>query len=285
MRFLAIDVETANADRASICAIGAVEFVDGQPNREWYGLVDPEDYFDDINIEIHGITERDVAGKPVFPFAVREFISLAEAGLTISHTSFDRVAIDRASSRYNLPPWPTKWLDSCRIARRAWPDRFGSAGYGLASVAKFLGIKFQHHYALEDAMAAGHIVCRAIEATGIDLEGWDQRVQQPIDPSAAKAIRLDGNPDGPFAGEKIVFTGALEIPRREAADMAAKAGFDVLPGVTKKLDVLVVGNLDARKLAGHEVSSKQRKAEELVRAGHNIQIITEADFFSLVGRS
>lgn len=52
MRFLALDVETAYADRASICAIGAVEFVDGQPGREWFGLVDPKDYFDAINIDI-----------------------------------------------------------------------------------------------------------------------------------------------------------------------------------------------------------------------------------------
>lgn len=284
MRFLAIDVETANADRASICAIGAVEFVDGQPGREWYGLVDPKDYFDAINIDIHGITEEAVVGAPVFPVALLEFVSFAEAGVTVSHSAFDRVAIERASSKHDLPPWPTSWLDSCRMARRAWPDKFGTKGYGLAPVAKFLGIKFKHHHALEDAKAAGQIVCRAIEATGIDLDGWHRRIQQPIDPRSAKTAGIAGNPGGPFAGEKIVFTGALEIPRREAATMAAEAGFDVLAGVTKKVDVLVVGNQDARKLGGHEVSSKQRKAEELVRAGHQMQIITEADFFSLVGR-
>ena len=284
MRFLAIDVETANADRASICAIGAVEFIDGQPGREWYGLVDPKDYFDAINIDIHGITEEAVVGAPLFPVALLKFISLAEAGVTISHTAFDRVAIERASLKYSIHPWPTSWLDSCRMARRAWPDKFGTKGYGLASVAKFLGIKFKHHHALEDAKAAGLIVCRAVETTGIDLDGWRGRIQQPIDPHACKPTSIAGNPAGPFAGEKIVFTGALELPRREAAALAAEAGFDVLAGVTKKVDVLVVGNQDARKLGGHEVSSKQRKAEELIRAGHQVEIITEADFFSLVDR-
>lgn len=281
MRFLAIDVETANADRASICAIGAVEFVDGQPGREWYGLVNPEDYFDEVNISIHGITEQSVADAPVFPVALLEFIALADSGLTVSHTAFDRVAIERASAKYGIPPWPTSWLDSCRMARRAWPDKFGTKGYGLASVAKFLGIKFRHHHALEDAKAAGQIVCRAIETTGIGLEAWHRRIEQSIHPDASKT-RVAGNLNGPFSGENIVFTGALEVPRREAAAMAAAAGFDVLTGVTKRVDVLVVGNLDARKLGGHEASSKQRKAEELLRAGHSLQIITEADFFSLV---
>jgi len=31
---------------------------------EWCSLIDPEDYFDPINIYIHGITETDVAGAP-----------------------------------------------------------------------------------------------------------------------------------------------------------------------------------------------------------------------------
>jgi DNA polymerase III subunit epsilon len=193
------------------------------------------------------------------------------------------VSIGRATDKYRCDPWRITWLDSARISRRSWPDRFASTGYGLASVASFLGIEFSHHNALEDARAAGLIVCRAAETTGLGMEEWLERVKKPIFLDTAGAISLDGNPEGAFCGEAIVFTGALEIPRREAAALAAKAGFDVLPGVSKKTSVLVVGNQDARKLHGHKISSKHKKAEELIKAGHLIQIITEADFFSLVG--
>ena len=55
MKFVAIDVETANAKRASICSIGAAVFEDGQLSSEWYSLVDPKDHFNAINISIHGI--------------------------------------------------------------------------------------------------------------------------------------------------------------------------------------------------------------------------------------
>ena len=45
-------------------------------------------------------------------------------------------------------------------------------GYGLASICGDLGIAFRHHDAVEDARAAGEIVLRACEHTGLDIDGW-----------------------------------------------------------------------------------------------------------------
>jgi DNA polymerase-3 subunit epsilon len=66
MESVAIDVETANADMASICQIGLAKYSNGILVDEWSSLIDPKDYFDFINIDIHGITENDVAGAPKF---------------------------------------------------------------------------------------------------------------------------------------------------------------------------------------------------------------------------
>ena len=43
MRFVAVDVETANPDPASICAIGAAAFENGIVTSEWYSLIDPRE--------------------------------------------------------------------------------------------------------------------------------------------------------------------------------------------------------------------------------------------------
>jgi DNA polymerase-3 subunit epsilon len=83
-------------------------------------------------------------------------------------------------------------------------------------------------------------------------------------------------------GEVLVFTGALTIPRRDAADLAASIGCEVDPGVTKRTTLLVVGDQDVRRLAGHNMSSKHRKAEELIKNGWPIRIIRETDFRELV---
>ena len=112
-----------------------------------------------------------------------------------------------------------------------------------------------------------------------------KRVRQPIDPTAGSSgstINRDGNPEGALFGEVIVFTGALEIPRREAADLAATVGCQVASGVTVKTTMLVVGDQDVKKLVGHEKSSKHRKAEELIAKGVAIRILKESDFKELV---
>lgn len=155
----------------------------------------------------------------------------------------------------------------------------------MSAVCKRIGHTFDHHNALEDAKASGHVLLAAMRDSSLDLDAMMKRVRQPIDPCASgsgASIKRDRNADGEFAGEVIVFTGELEILRREAEDLAASVGFEIGKGVTKKTTMLVVGDLDVLRLAGHEKTSKHRKAEELAAAGCPIRIICETDFNQLV---
>jgi DNA polymerase III subunit epsilon len=285
-RFVALDVETANADRSSICQIGAVRVEDGVIVSTFKRLVDPETFFDAWNIAIHGIAEVNVKGQPRFPElagALREFVGDL---VVASHTSFDRVAVERVHKKYCLTPpaWP--WLDTACVARRAWSEQFGRSGYGLRKVATFCGIAFDHHDALEDARAAALILLRAIDKTRLDIEGWQRRVRQPVelqsDGRPRASIACDGNPDGPLAGEEIVFTGALTMSRSEAAALAVSLGCNVRQGPTKTTTMLVVGTQDTSKLNGYAKSTKHRKAEQLIAQGLPIDILSEEDFMALV---
>src|SRR3990172_5613450 len=279
MRFVALDVETANPDLASICQVGIVSFEDGAGAATWQRLIDPEDFFDEWNVSIHGIAEGDVRGAPTLPQLFAELRVLIENQIVVSHTSFDRVALGRAFEKYGLPRIDCKWLDSARVVRRAWPQ-FAHKGYGLANITAALGIVFEHHVAQEDARAAGEVVLRAITDTGRSLDDWLIQVERPI---LDQTIARQGNPDGSLFGEVVVFTGALSIPRREASKMAADAGCTVAENVNKSTTLLVVGDQDIRRLAGHEKSSKHRKAEELIAKGQSIRILGESDFQRLVG--
>jgi len=287
MEFVAIDVETANADMSSICQIGLAKYKNGILVEEWSSLVDPEDYFDFINIDIHGITEDDVIGAPKFPDVFQKLSDFLTGGICVSHTHFDRVSVSRAINKYSLNSINTVWLDSARVARRAWEECAWS-GYGLSNICKMIGYEFKHHDALEDAKASGQVLVAAINKTGLDLDAWFKRVSQPIDPSSSSsraAIKRAGNPEGELYGEVMVFTGALEIPRREAADLAASLGCTVASGVTKETTLLVVGDQDITKLSGKLKSSKHLKAEELVAKGRTIRIIKESDFKELVSQA
>jgi DNA polymerase-3 subunit epsilon len=70
--------------------------------------------------------------------------------------------------------------------------------------------------------------------------------------------------------------------RSEAANMAAAAGCNVGDVVGKATTILVVGDTDIRKLAGHDKNSKHRKAEALFMKGQPIRILCERDFLALL---
>lgn len=151
MRFIAIDVETANADLASICQIGIAHFENGQFIEKWECLVDPEDDFDDVNISIHGIDESMVVGAPKFPSLVETLVQKFTGTIVVCHTPYDQSAIRCVFSKYRIECPTITWLDSARVVRRTWLD-LAQRGYGLAPVAERLGIPFQHHNAAEDAV-------------------------------------------------------------------------------------------------------------------------------------
>jgi DNA polymerase III subunit epsilon len=280
VRFIAVDLETANPQMSSICQIGIVVFENGEEVGAESRLVDPHDYFDPYNVAVHGITAEQVRGAPSFTELHGWLCQQTSGEIVACHTHFDRVALAQACGQHSLEPLPCHWLDTSRVARRAWAE-FSRSGYGLKNLATHFGISFQHHDALHDARTAGLILLKAIEETGLDLPQWIERCDRSVVGSAGASIRREGDADGSLIGERVVFTGALQVSRREAADLAHTAGAAVEPNVTKHTSLLVVGDQDIEKLAGHEKSSKHRKAEQLIAAGKPIRIVGERDFMSL----
>ncbi len=77
--------------------------------------------------------------------------------------------------------------------------------------------------------------------------------------------------NAPLLGKSILFTGTLQkMGRKEAQEMAIKAGARNISAVSSKLDILVVGE---------KAGSKLKKAQAL----GTVQILTEDEFLELVG--
>lgn len=67
LSFTAIDFETANEKRDSICSIGLISVVNGKINEKKNHLIKPKEFrFTEINKRIHGISESDVLNAPEF---------------------------------------------------------------------------------------------------------------------------------------------------------------------------------------------------------------------------
>lgn len=168
MDFVAIDVETANRNPSSICQIGIASFSSGRLVHTWGTLVNPEDSFLSFNVQLHGIRPCDVVQSPTWIDLQSELRSRLERHILASHTYFDRGAMNGANDRYGLEPISVAgWIDTCQIARTAWPHLLN---HKLTSLARTFGIAYEAHDAAEDARCAGEILILAASSTGRCLD-------------------------------------------------------------------------------------------------------------------
>jgi len=279
-RFIALDVETANKWHGSICQIGLAT-VDAHGRMQTYStFINPMDDFDEFNIQLHGIDAATVRNAPTFATAMRHLANVLRRQPIISHSSFDPKAMTAASDSALLDLPHFHWIDSVKLAQAAWPEFKGDGGgHGLANLKNKLNLVFNHHDAGEDARAAAQVTLLAEKVTG---RTFDTPVPRPVGKTYPKAVAVAGDPNGRHAAHIVVFTGAMQMTREDAALLASGCGMTVKTTVTLKTTILVVGDQDLTVLAGHSKSSKHRKAETLITEGKAIQIIGETDFMQMV---
>lgn len=261
--FVVIDVETACARVSSICQVGIVGFRDGREVLAYETLVDPRDEFSKFNVGIHGITQCDVVGQPTFGDIHAALDRHLSGRITVAHSAFDKGALAAACRLGTLPLIETEWLDSVRVAKQAWPQL---ASHRLNVLARFLGIEHRHHDALSDARAAGMVIIKAIEHTGIDLLGWMAK------PTRAKPKPPVPAPDGPLSGERVVILG--EPLDGKLATVIAAAGGRVVRSVGMTTTLLVIARAQPYG-RWVEASPLHRRAQELRDAGRPVVIVSE----------
>ena len=261
--FVVIDVETACSRVSSICQIGIVGFRDGAVSFEYETLLDPRDQFSGFNTRIHGIAAEHVVGRPCFA-DVHGIVDGHLAGrTTVAHSYFDKGALAGACRVHNRATIQTTWLDSVRVAKKSWPEL---ASHKLNVVAKHLGIPLKHHDALSDARAAGMIVVRAIEHTGVPLAEWlmpaPRQRQAPAPTPAAH---------GPLKGERVAILG--QTRDGPIAHRVAALGGRIVSSVGNTTTILLV--VAPEPFGYVRYDAQFRKAEAMRRLGAAIQILSE----------
>jgi len=309
MKFTAIDFETANSDRGSVCAVGLVMVENGQVAGQLRQLIRPDPcYFDPFNVSIHGISEADVADAPTFPQFWPNLWPKVSGPLVAHNASFDMSVLRHVLDRSGIPYPDTDYFCTRVISKLAWPQH---PTYALDHIAKVLGIAFHHHDAEEDAQACALIAvaaCRQLnvqslydlqEACGLRIGhifsdgywpcGGMCTTQTPtqereklkaadIKPSTAKF-----DEQHPYFGMRFVFTGTLlSMQRKDAMQTVVDRGGICYDTVKKDTNYLVIGHQGfIGYQAGHK-SSKMVKAEQMRSIGLPIEILSEDDFMSLL---
>ncbi|WBQ19236.1 exonuclease domain-containing protein [Sphingobium yanoikuyae] len=260
--FVVLDVETACSRVSSICQIGIVGFRNGAVTFEYETLVDPQDHFSSFNTRIHGIAASHVLGQPCFTDIYDILQAHLNGRTTVAHSYFDKGALAAACRIHDRAMLQTTWLDSVRVAKRAWPEL---PSHRLNVVAKHLGIPLNHHDALSDARAAGMIVVKAIDHTGLQLSDWlapqpRKRASAPPPPAA----------DGTLKGQRIAILG--ESLNGSLAQLIAANGGRIMASVGATTTMLVVAADEPFGYVRYDAAFKKAEARRL--SGADIQIVS-----------
>ncbi|GAB3365975.1 hypothetical protein GCM10027300_41840 [Modestobacter lapidis] len=303
LSFVAIDVETANAHRGSICAIGAAVVRNGVVVATHSWMVRPAaglDTFDRVNVRLHGIEADMVADQPSFAERLDQLVELADGLPLVAHNAAFDIGALREACIVADREWPTTdYACSLLMARRA----LDLISYRLPMVANECGISLvRHHDAGSDAEACAQVVLEIARRRNVgtfaallsdllmlpgrlDAAAWrgchGTISQGSLPPEAA----ADANPEHPLYGQVLVFTGALSIRRQEAWDAAARCGAVVDKGVTKRTTMLVVGDGFTGSDPADFSTGKASKAVQWRAKGHRIEVLTEADLVDLLAET
>lgn len=307
LNFNSIDFETADSTRFSPCELAIVQVRDGLIIGEHRWKIKPPcwPYFDDFNIDIHGLGPKDVEDSPTFDQLWPEIKEYFEGQLVVAHNaSFDISVLCQTLAHYQIEAPSLRYICSYITSKHSWP---GHWGYGLDALCYTHKIRLNHHNALSDAKATAKLFLLALESLGVDhLEDLESKTRIRIgvvdkeivkrchshrdrnyETSKLSLITGDSskhNQDCLFYGKSVVFTGTLSIQRKMAAQLIADIGGVNLDRLTSTADFLVVGQQDIRIVGEDGMSRKQEQAIRMIEKGSSLEIISELDFFRFLNQ-
>ncbi|MFK0160853.1 exonuclease domain-containing protein [Streptomyces sp. NPDC090493] len=297
---MAIDFETANEHRGSPCAVGMTKVIEGRIADNWDTLIQPPSSlanFNPFNVAVHGITSADVATAPVWAEVLADVIAFADGLPLVAHNAGFDMSVIRAACDAESMAWPElRYTCSQVVARRTWK----LLSYSLPYCADAAGIAFaDHHDAGADAAAAAEVMLAALrtaEAKSLDrlLDahqirwGWMTPTREWLGShyrghgrssrTPLPGANPDADPESALYGAVVCLTGKLtSMTRDEAFGKIAKVGGQPTENVTKKTTILVSASQTQLK-PGDTLSGKTKKAQALLEAGQDIEVLDEDEF-------
>jgi len=163
MNFVAIDFETANHSRESICSVGIAVVENGKLIKSFEKLIRPSpNYYHWRMIDCHGITPEMTNKLPDFGKIWKEIKPFLAGKKVIAHNAgFDIGALRSVLDVYQFTYPEIEYYCSCAISRRTFNNL---QNHRLSTVCDYLGIKLNHHNAESDAIGAAQIVLSACKS-------------------------------------------------------------------------------------------------------------------------
>lgn len=161
LNFAAIDFETANNERSSVCSVGIVIVRDGKIVDKFYSLIKPEpEYYNYWCSQVHGLSLDDTMDAPVFPDVWAQIEPMIEGLPLVAHNkAFDESCLKAVFRVYQMDYPDYEFHCTCVASHKVWPE----GRHNLDIVAARCGYNLEnHHHALADADACAAIALQIL---------------------------------------------------------------------------------------------------------------------------
>jgi len=220
--FIALDLETTGLEphQAEIIELGAVRFVDGEPEEKFSTLVQPEGELPPIITALTGIGPEDLKGAPPLGEVLPDFLQFIGGGKIVAHKAeFDRGFLEAAAAGLGISLPQYEWLDTLLLARALLPR---SRDHKLGTLAEGLGLPQEGpHRAAADAARAGYLLIELLER-GLEVGLGALKDLASLSPPELRGIfsgLVDFRRERGLSGERRVAQAPLWEPHpREARE-------------------------------------------------------------------
>ncbi|MBQ7528687.1 hypothetical protein IJT10_02110 [bacterium] len=284
--YTVVDVETPNNLRSSICQIGLREVRRGEVVYEFSSLINPEDEFTPICINVHHIWPQDVQDAPTFAQVWNLLEEHYRDHVIVAHSaSFDVTVISRTLARYGINLNNVDYLCSHLLAKRIFTqlskernDLELPASYSLESLCHYYHIDLSHHHdAMSDTVAC-HLVFESLQREGEILPTdyhhyYDPKLGGYYSAKYAKTDFELGD-----AGATYAFTGCFAHGSHNTfKSIVENSGGIVHKSLRLDTNFLICGSLNQEQNI-HNV--QMQKAKSMQKLNYPIQIFSEQEFLS-----
>lgn len=279
--FVAVDFETLNEDKKSVCSAGFVKYVHGKiVERRQYNIRVPKEFQTPGEWQkIHGISYNEDKSSKTFLELIPEWeefigdLPLAAQNCSVERNCFGAWVNDRETT--------IRWqqlFDSICESKRVESDnndpQKGEGMHSLSTLCMRYGVsELPHHIAVYDAEMCGNVLLR--------LKAISENANEyaPISTKASKKffvsdlehrIDLDNIKDNVFKQKNITFTGFNKTDTLEYGHILWKMGAILKESLVKDTEIVICGNFRKDTTARKNAISK------------GIQIIEEIDLISII---
>ena len=166
--FAAIDFETANGHRSSVCSVGIVIVRGGEIVDRFYSLIRPRpNYYTEWTTEIHGLTRVDTDYADRFPKVWSRISELIEDLPLVAHNArFDEGCLKAVFTEYGMEYPGYEFHCTLAASRRC----LHLPNHQLHTVSAACGYDLDnHHHALADAEACSSVCLHICQQFGDDV--------------------------------------------------------------------------------------------------------------------